>query len=57
MRQETLEISAPKTFKEALEVIKYLLEENKQLREKVLVSEEKVGELSKNSSTSSKPPS
>lgn len=57
MAEENLEISFPKTFEEALEVIKYLLEENRQLRGKVLALEEKVAELSKNSSTSSKPPS
>ena len=41
----------------ALEIIRFLLEENRQLRERVQALEEKIARLEKNSSTSSKPPS
>ena len=41
----------------ALEIIKFLLEENRKLRERIQALEEKIARLEKNSSTSSKPPS
>lgn len=56
VEQRTIDLSAIKD-PAALEIIKYLLEENAKLREEVRQLQEKVARLEKNSSTSSKPPS
>jgi len=50
MELETLDTSQIKTLEQAIEVIKFLLLENQQLKERI-------AKLEKNSSTSSKPPS
>jgi transposase len=56
VEQRTIDLSAIKD-PAAVEIIKFLLEENRLLRERVRLLEAEVARLKKNSSTSSKPPS
>jgi len=53
----TIDVDSINDLDSAKAIIRYLLEENRQLKERVQALEIKIAQLEKNSSTSSKPPS